>query len=93
MRVGPSFLHLVQIFVLLAVPLDAFALSPGCASGGGGQKGQLVSNGRGKLGPWRAAQTLAPAVRPEISSTVRTMSGGGDDGKVSKDRVRTSVWA
>lgn len=86
MRVGPSFLRLVQLLVLLAVPLDAFALSPGCASGGG-QKGQLVSNGRGKLGQWRAAQTLPPAARPEISSTVRTMSGGGEDGKVGKDEV------
>ena len=85
MRIGPRFLRPVQLLVLLAVPLDAFALNPGCASGGGGQKGQLVSNGRGMLGPWRAAQTLAPAVRPEICSTVRTMSGGGDDGKVSKD--------
>lgn len=80
MMVGVSVIRLVQLAVLVAVPLDAFALSPARVNGAG--QGNVGLNGHGKPGALRAARALSPSFRPEVSNTVLTMSGGGDDGQV-----------
>lgn len=91
MRTHASVLHLVQLLVLLlAVQLDAFALSPPARVNGGGQPSNQAAslNGRDKpaaaSSSWRAA--AHPAISPELRSkaplTVQTMSGGGEGGQV-----------
>lgn len=89
MRTHAGVLHLVQLFVLLlAVQLDAFALSSaGRVNGGGGQPSNQASGlkGRGAAvsSSWRAAhQAMSPESRPQVPLTVQTMSGGGTDGQV-----------
>lgn len=81
MRARASVLHVVQLFVLLlAVQLDAFALS---SAAGPNQAATL--NGRGAaVGPsWRAVHpAMSPESRPKVPLTVQTMSGGGADGQV-----------
>lgn len=81
-------LRLVQLLVLLlAVQLDAFALSPTGRVNGGQQSHGGSLNGRGKPAAagssWRAAHPdFSYELRSKVPLTVQTMSGGGDGGKV-----------
>lgn len=93
MRKDASVLRLVQLLVLLlAIQLDAFALTPaGRSAHGGGQplSNQATSlNGQqGKLagvGSWRSAQGLSPESRAKVPLTVQSMSGGGEGGQVRR---------
>lgn len=82
MRLDYRPLSFVQILLLLVVPLDAFALTPGHVNGGG-QKTTRGLSGRGKpTASWRAPPSFPPA-RPEVAdAAVLNMSGGGDGGQV-----------
>lgn len=88
-RMGASFLRLVQLLVLLlAVQLDAFALSPaGRVNGGQPANKGAALNGRGKPADagssWRAAHpAISTELRTKVPLTVQTMSGGGEGGQV-----------
>lgn len=85
---GASVLRLVQLLVLLlAVQLDAFALSPAARVNGGQPSNPGATlNGRGKPAAgssWRAAHpAISTELRAKVPLTVQTMSGGGDGGQV-----------
>lgn len=83
MKVGNSVLGFVQLLVLLAVPLDAFALTPGRFNGGALQN-RAVLRGRARATlPSLAAEALPSALgAPEATNTVRTVTGGGNGEQV-----------
>ncbi|CAN0349134.1 unnamed protein product [Pylaiella littoralis] len=93
MKAHAGVLRVVQLFVLLlAVQLDAFALSSaGRVNGGGGQSSQAASlTGRKAAvdSSWRAAHPgIYPEPRPKVPLTVQTMSGGGADGQAAGDEA------
>ncbi|CAB1101728.1 unnamed protein product [Ectocarpus sp. CCAP 1310/34] len=93
MRKDASVLRLVQLLVLLlAIQLDAFALTPAgrSAHGGGQPSNQATSlNGPGKLAgvgsSLRSAQGLSPESRAKVPLTVQRMSGGGEGGQAASE--------
>lgn len=97
MKAHAGVLRVVQLFVLLlAVQLDAFALSSaGRVNGGGGQSSQAASlTGRRAAvdSSWRAAHPgIYPEPRPKIPLTVQTMSGGGADGQVCIQALQSAI--
>lgn len=83
MKMSMSFLRLAQLTILLIVPLDAFALSPGRVHGRGQQLNSGF-DGRGKASsssPWRAAHA-PPSLLAEATNNALTMSGGGESEQV-----------
>lgn len=77
MKAGDKLMRLVQLTVLLAVPLDAFAMSPGRLNSVA-LHNKAILRGRAKATlPLRAAEALPSALgAPEATNTVQTVTGG-----------------
>lgn len=88
MKVGDKLIRLVQLTVLLAVPLDAFAMSPGRLNSGA-LHNRAILRGRAKATfPLRAAEALPSALgSPEATNTVQTVTGGAGGEQVGYETL------
>lgn len=83
MKVQDKLVRLVQLTVLLAVPLDAFAMSPGRLNSGALHNTAILRGQATTTLQARAARALPSALgAPEATNTVQTVNGGAGGDKV-----------